>query len=86
MNYDVSWEPEADAHFVQLWLRAADPERVMDAYDNVTRILAETPAEQGESRSSPVLRLWYHAPFELLFRIDEARREVDILEVRWVGE
>jgi hypothetical protein len=86
MNYDIYWTKAAFAHFNQFWLRAADPERVMDAYDDLTRLLAESPGEQGESRSSPSIRLWYHAPFELYFRIDEERREVVVIEMRWIGD
>ena len=50
------------------------------------RILAEAPGERGESRSSSEVRLWYHAPLEVLFRIDEGRSDVVILDVKWVGD
>ena len=86
MNYEVFWAKAPFAHVNRLWLRAVTPERVMDAYDDVNRILAELPGEQGESRSSPSIRLWYHAPFELYFRIDEERREVVIIDMSWIGD
>jgi len=41
MNYEVHWDAGPFAHLMVLWLRAANPERVMDAYDDVNRILAE---------------------------------------------
>jgi hypothetical protein len=86
MNYEVYWEPESFARLNRLWLRAADPERVMNAYDDVNRFLADSPGDQGESRSSGAMRLWYHAPLELLFRIDEERREAVVIDVRWIGD
>ena len=85
MNYEVYWSKSAFAHINLLWLRAADPERVMDAYDDVNRILSETPEERGESRSSTLERVWYHAPFRIAFRIDTERRDVAVLEVNWIG-
>jgi hypothetical protein len=85
MNYEVYWTKTAFAQINQLWLRGVDPERVMDAYDDVNRILSESPEDWGESRGTLRERVWFHAPLRIAFRVDIERQEVVVVDVRWIG-
>jgi hypothetical protein len=85
MNYTVYFLAEADSQILQLWLRSSNPEKVMDAFDDLRRILAEFPLDQGESRATSSDRIWFHHPFGLIYHVDTASMEVIVAEIRWIG-
>ena len=86
MNYEVYLSEAAEAQLQRLWETAVDPEAVMDAIDDVTRILSESPVDQGESRQTLTDRLWFHKPLQITFSVNAVRAEVDIMAIRWTGD
>jgi hypothetical protein len=84
MNYTVRWLRTAEAGLLAAWLRAANKEAVTGYAEQIDRILAHDPNEQGESRDGTI-RLWFHRPICVLYQVDEARRTVIVGRVKWVG-
>ena len=84
MNYRVVWLRRAAAQLMALWLRAANKEAVAGYAEQIDRILGRNPLDQGESRLGTV-RLWFHRPISVLFRVDESAMRVTVMAIRWVG-
>jgi hypothetical protein len=82
--YTVVWLRVAEAQLTALWIRAANKEAVAGYAEQIDRILARNPADQGESRVGNV-RLWFHRPISVLFQIEETSKRVTVMEVKWVG-
>lgn len=86
MSFAVLWWPLAERHLTELWDLAPDPEAVADAADDVNRALASDPAGLGESRGSPVRRVWFQRPLCVPYNVDAPRATVYVAAVKWVGE
>ena len=84
MNYRVLWLRRAESQLLGLWLRAANKEAIGGYAEQVDRILQRNPLDQGESRVGSV-RLWFHRPISVLFRVDEAAMLVTVIAIKWVG-
>ena len=84
MNYTVVWRRRAEAQLAALWLRAANKEAIAGYAEQIDRILARNPADQGESRVGNT-RVWFHRPLCVLFQIDETAKRVIVMAVKWVG-
>lgn len=66
MKFTVTWLPDAEAELAELWMSAADRERVQIAADQIDRQLRLRPNDVGESRPegrrvliSPPLTVFY---------------------------
>ena len=51
MNYTVVWAPAAERELMEHWLAAADRAALTAAADEIDQRLANSPADEGESRS-----------------------------------
>lgn len=85
MNFAVLWWPLAEQQLTDLWDRAPDPEAVADAADDVNRALAANPTGLGESRGTPVRRIWFQYPLCVLYLIDAPSATVYVAAIKWVG-
>jgi len=52
MKYAVVWNPAAEARLAEIWMAATDKQAVADAADQIESLLARTPLDVGESRTS----------------------------------
>jgi hypothetical protein len=84
MNYTVVWRREAEAQLIALWLRAANKDAIVGYVDQIDRILARDPSEQGESRNENT-RLAFFRPLCVRYQIDEAAKQVTVVAIKWVG-
>jgi len=84
MNYTVIWRREAEAQLITLWLRAANKEAITRYAEQIDRILARDPNEQGESRNENT-RLAFFRPLCVRYQVDEAAKRVTVLAIKWVG-
>jgi hypothetical protein len=84
MSYTVVWRQRAETQLARHWIRAANKDAFSGYVEQVERILARNPAEQGESRENSY-RLWFHRPLQVLFQIDEPNKIVRVAALGWVG-
>ncbi len=84
MNYTVIWRRRAQGQLAALWIRSANKDAVAGYADQIDRILARNPNDQGESRLGSV-RVWFHRPLAVQFQVDEAAKLVTVMAVKWVG-
>ena len=68
MRYTVVWKPEAERQLAELWMEAADPERLADAANLIDRELAVNPALVGEQRIGSI-RIVFVSPLGVFFRV-----------------
>ena len=80
MIFTVAWVAEAVDELADLWLVAADRDRVTAAAGTIDRNLRQDPQTQGESRDGNVRILFEH-PLGVDFEIIEDDRIVFVLSV-----
>jgi plasmid stabilization system protein ParE len=80
MSYTVVWKPAAEDELAQIWTDAADRGAVADAANEIDRLLAAHPHDQGESRSDSVRVTFVH-PLGIFFHVSEEDRLVSVLQV-----
>ncbi len=85
MNYTVRLFPQAEATLRWAWARALDKEEIAELADAINRLLRDRPFDLGESRERADIRLWFHRPLCVAFRIDDAAKVVYVAAVKWVG-
>jgi hypothetical protein len=78
---DYALDQLADV-FVSLDLNTQD--QLSKAVEVLNRRLAIDPLDEGESRNGP-FRLTYAGPLGILFRVNTAKGEVQVTEVKWHG-
>jgi hypothetical protein len=84
MNYTVVWRQRAEVQLARQWIRAANKDASSGYVEQVERILARNPKEQGESREENY-RVWVYRPLLVFFHVDEPTRTVRVGAVKWVG-
>lgn len=85
MTFRVIWRPLAETQLTAEWIRAQNKDAVAGYVEQIDRILARTPLEQGESRDGNV-RLWFHRPLSVLFEVDDVRKSVFVWAIKWSGK
>lgn len=80
MKYTVVWKPEAERRLAELWMEAADPQRLADASNLIDRELAVAPSEVGEQRIGSI-RVVVVPPIGIHFRVNSEDRQVLVLAV-----
>lgn len=80
MKYTVVWKPEAERRLAELWMAAADPQRLADASNLIDRELAVAPAAVGEQRIGSI-RVVVVPPIGIHFRVNSEDRQVLVLAV-----
>ncbi len=80
MKFTVLWKPDAENKLIQLWMEFADRLAVRNAADEIDRLLANDPNEQGESRSGGV-RILIVEPLAVFYAVREQDRIVDVARV-----
>jgi hypothetical protein len=78
---DYALDQLADV-FVSLDLATQD--QLTAAIEALNRRLATDPLDEGESRNAP-FRVTFVGSRGVLFRVDAAKRAVQVTEVRWYG-
>jgi hypothetical protein len=84
MSYRVLWVPVAEEELAQLWMEAAERDRISGAADEIDSRLARTPADEGESRG-PGRRILLVPPLGVTFEVifdDLLVRVLDVWEFR----
>lgn len=84
MNYTVVWRREAENQLIALWIRAVNKEAITGYADQIERILARDPHEQGESRNEGT-RLAFFRPLCVRYHIDEVAKRVTVVAIKWAG-
>jgi pantothenate kinase-related protein Tda10 len=84
MNYTVVWRREAESQLIAHWIRAANKEAIAGYVDQIDRILARDPSNQGESRNVNT-RLAFFRPLCVRYHMDETAKRVTVLAIKWVG-
>ena len=81
MTYRVHWTKEAINQLAAIWNASRDREAVTEASYRINRTLAAAPAEQGEERP-PRHRIMFDSPLVVIYRIDEAKNRVVVVNCR----
>jgi len=79
MTYHVVWDVEAYRKLEQIWTHAADIGPSVRAFDEIERLLATAPEEQGESRASG-RRVLIVPPLGIIYRVQSRLQEVYVQE------
>lgn len=61
MNSIVVWRRESESQLIALWIRAVNKEAIAGYVNQIDRILARDPSNQGESRNEST-RLAFFRP------------------------
>jgi hypothetical protein len=85
MNFNVLWGPKAQTLFLRMFLRAANREQIAASVEELDRLLRSDPLSLGESRSNISVRLLFHPPFQIHFRVNRNKKTVLIRHIRWIG-
>jgi hypothetical protein len=86
MSYQVRWRPQAETDLISEWIRTARKNAMTGYIDQIEKILARNPAEQGETRTlDKSVRIWFYRPLCVLFEIDAAKSTVWVMRIRWIG-
>jgi hypothetical protein len=81
MTFKVIWVREAERQLTQLWVDyPGDRNAITAASNEIDRLLAEDPANAGESRGDD--RILIVAPLAVYFRVDLSARVVRVGTVR----
>ena len=83
-RYQVQWHEAAENQLMAMWIRSANKDAITGYVDQIDRILARDPLEQGESREANI-RLAFFRPVCVRYLVDETLRIVLIQTIRWVG-
>jgi hypothetical protein len=84
MTYTVRWMDDALDELDGVWLDAADRDSVWGASSRIDRRLATDPLNEGESRTGG-RRITFEAPLQVLFRVFETDRLVEVISVAASG-
>ncbi len=84
MNYAVTWHPDALTRLAALWIRSANKEAVTGYVDQIDRSLGREPLDYGESRNEGT-RVAFFRPLCVRYHVDESRRAVTVVSIKWVG-
>lgn len=85
MIFHVIWRPLAETQLTAEWIRAQNKDAVAGYVEQIDRILARNPLEQGESREGN-FRLWFHRPLSVLFEVDDGRKTIFVWAIKWSGK
>ena len=85
MSYAVAWLPSAQDALLQIVLSRADRADVVQALDNLGRVLARDGVVAGESRVGE-FRVLFELPLAVKFTADANKQEVTIVEVWAIGD
>ena len=84
MNFSVQWRASALATLAHLWTQSDDRQSITLASNRLDRRLATDPMNEGESRNEDE-RISFEYPLQILFRVDEPRREVNVTAIGLIG-
>ena len=84
MNYTVTWLRTAEQQLATLWLRAMGKDAIAGYVDQIDRILARDPLNQGESRNNRS-RIAFFRPLCVRFVVDDIAKRVFVTSIKWVG-
>ena len=76
----MRWLRSATNRLAELWNQAPDRQALTDAANRIDRLLEIDPTTCGESRARR-RRILFEQPLFVIFRVNEARREVVVLRV-----
>lgn len=68
MKYTVLWTPSTEETLAELWLSAADPDKIQQACDTLDAQLAAGPKAMGESREENA-RIAFETPIGIEYRV-----------------
>jgi hypothetical protein len=80
MRYTVIWTPTALNVLAAIWNQAEDRNAVTAASNEMDRVLAAAPREQGESRKGNV-RVMFANPLGVEYEVIEDDLKVEVLAV-----
>ena len=84
MNYTVVWVHYALDQLAEVWNTAADRNAVAAASHRIDTRLTADPRNEGESRCEGE-RILIDPPLQVLFRVSEPERLVEVTEVARFG-
>ena len=84
MSFTVVWMPDALTQLAELWTNAPDQGAVTAASHRIDQRLAVNPRDEGESRGG-IERISFDRPLQVLFRVFEADRRVEVHMVGLFG-
>ena len=79
MKFTVTWDPQAEAELMQLWLSGKDRQAITDAANTIDRLLAYDPDQQGVDFYGD--RLLVVPPLSVTYTVSHADRRVVIRQV-----
>jgi hypothetical protein len=80
MNYTVDWLTTAEDSLAEAWLQAADPGAVTAAQNQIDRMLARDPINNGQYLHEGLYRIVVD-PLTAFYSVSTARRQVEVSEV-----
>jgi hypothetical protein len=75
VKYLVDWKRQALDELADLWNRAADPDRITEAANDIDRLLERDPFAVGESREG-AFRVLFVEPLGVTYEVRSASRQV----------
>jgi hypothetical protein len=84
MNFRVEWLQSVEADLQTLWQRTEEIDALTGYAEQIDKILARNPMDQGESRSQGI-RVWIRRPLGVLYHVDDNIKLVRIRRIRWIG-
>jgi hypothetical protein len=81
MNYRVDWTEEAERQLAAVWTTAVDRTAVSVAAQRIEQRLSLNPLIQGEARDDFDVRILFHDPLGVVFRVDVFARTVIVVSV-----
>ena len=85
MNFDVSWQLEAEEHLAELWLLSEDRMSFTQAANRIERTLEREADSAGESRDTDV-RILFEPPLAVLYQVFSQENKVKDVYVGWSGK
>lgn len=76
MRYQVLYRPVAEQELATIWLASPDRNAVTRAAGLLEQALTRSPLTLGESRSSSVHRVAFHAPIGIEYEVIEDDKRV----------